>query len=558
MHALNQALQAGYAAFQRGDLNAARTTLKGFSHPKAVHLLALVEKAAGNFDDAERLFKKAAKSDPQDPEIANNQAVLAMQLGRNSAAEKAFRRALAIKPDFQQAATGLGRLLIDSKRWEDAGAVYAPLLASAPQDVTVRYGYATVQLERGAAETAESMFLALLSSGNDAPQIRFMRARALLELGRTAEALDELRESYAQGPSDLCLRVYAGALWMTGDRNGFAQLLEAAAERPEIVITAADLYRQAGQADKAVYILQATRAKVTLPADAWTVEASALIDQGKAQAAEDAAKKCLAEDPDNRLVKGSLIASLLMQGKADEALEFTMPMRKAEPDDQHWIACEATALRLLGSDRYKQLNDLDRFVRPYVLPVPEGFDDLKSFNEAFLAVLETWHPYQTHPLEQSLREGSQTPRDLTSIDNPVIRAFVQALDQPIRKYMEEVGHGDDHPLTARNTGNYRIAGSWSVKLHGGGWHVNHVHPEGWISSSYYVSVPEETRHGDDRAGWIKFGEPPFETSPATPPEKWIRPEEGLLVLFPSFLWHGTAPIHDDSIRVTAPFDAVPV
>ena len=558
MHKLNQALQAGYAAFQRGDLDAARTSLTGFSHPKAVHLLALVEKAAGHFDVAETLFANAAKSEPNDPEIANNQAVLAMRLGQTAKAETAFRRALAIKPDFQQAETGLGRLLIDSKRWDDAAAIYGPLLARAPQDVAVRYGYATVQLELGDAEAAEAMFLALLSSGNELPEIRFMHARALLELGRTEEALDDLEKSYASGPGDLCLRVYAGALWMTENHDGFGELLESAAERAELVITAADLYRQSGQPEKAVEILTAARGNVSLPADAWTVEASALIDQGKPQAAEIAARKCLAEDPDSRIVKGSLISALLMQGKADEALEFTLPMRDAEPDDQHWIACEATALRLLGSDRYERLNDLERFVRPYLLPVPEGFEDLESFNEAFLAALDRWHPYKTHPLEQSLREGSQTPRDLTSIDDPVIRSFVKALDQPIRQYMREVGDSDDHPLTARNTGNYKITGSWSVKLHGGGWHVNHVHPEGWISSSYYVSVPEETRLGDDRAGWIKFGEPPFATIPETPAEKWIRPEAGLLVLFPSFLWHGTAPIHDGSVRVTAPFDAVPI
>ena len=88
--------------------------------------------------------------------------------------------------------------------------------------------------------------------------------------------------------------------------------------------------------------------------------------------------------------------------------------------------------------------------------------------------------------------------------------------------------------------------------------MNHVHPEGWISSSYYVAVPEETKSDNNRAGWIKFGEPPFDTSPPSPPEKWIGPEAGMLVLFPSFLWHGTEAIHDGSIRVTAPFDAVPV
>jgi uncharacterized protein (TIGR02466 family) len=174
-----------------------------------------------------------------------------------------------------------------------------------------------------------------------------------------------------------------------------------------------------------------------------------------------------------------------------------------------------------------------------------------------LQALEPWHKHETHPLDQSLRDGSQTPRDLTTIDDPVIKAFYRALDAPIRQYMADVGNGDDHPLTARNTGDYRIAGAWSVKLHGGGRHVNHVHPEGWISSAYYVAVPEETASGENRAGWIKFAEPPFETMPPTPPEKWIAPTAGTLVLFPSFLWHGTEAIHDGSVRVTAPFDAVP-
>lgn len=559
MQQLNQALQAGHAALQRGDLNAARKQLQRHKHPKALHLLALVEKAAGDFDRARRLFAKAARADPADPEIANNQGVLAYQQGRMPSAEKAFRRALKIDPQFQQAATGLGRLLIDTRRWNDAAAVYGPMLAAAPQDVAVRYGYATTQLELGFAETAEAMFDALISSGNDAAAIRFMRARARLELVRIDEALADLQQSFASEPTNLCLRVYAGALWMTRDRQAFDQLLNGASTDPALLTTAADLYRQSGQPERAVDVLQTARASSSIPADAWTVEASAWIDLDSGQKAEDAALACLAADPDNRIVKGSLITALLMQGKADDALAVTMPMRRAEPDDQHWIACEATALRLQGSARYETLVDLDRFVRPYALPVPEGFDDIESFNAAFLGALEQWHLYKTHPLEQSLREGSQTPRDLTSIDDPVIRAFIKALDQPIRQYMQDVGSGSDHPLTARNTGDYKISGSWSVKLHGGGWHVNHVHPEGWISSAYYVSVPAETRseNNHSKAGWIKFGEPPFATQPESPPQKWVRPEAGLLVLFPSFLWHGTMPIDDDSVRVTAPFDAVP-
>ena len=95
-------------------------------------------------------------------------------------------------------------------------------------------------------------------------------------------------------------------------------------------------------------------------------------------------------------------------------------------------------------------------------------------------------------------------------------------------------------------------------LQGGGNHVNQFHPEGWISSSYYVSVPEETNDASRRADWIKFGEPPYPTRPASLPLKWVQSKAGTLVLFPSYMWHGTEPIDEGSTRITAPFDIVPV
>ncbi|MDJ0941240.1 MAG: tetratricopeptide repeat protein [Woeseiaceae bacterium] len=557
MQALNQALAAGYAAMQRGDLAAARQILSRERHPKAVHLLALVEKAAGNVSAAASLFEKAASLDPNDPEIANNQGVLAMQTGHMAVAETAFRRALGLNPAFIQAGTALGRLLIDEERWDEAATVYDDLIEREPENFVIRFGHATVLLGTGQADAAEAVFNALLAENSDLAEARFMRGRARLEQGRVEEALADLEDANVASPSELSLKTLAGALWMTGDRAGFESLLAQAAKQPELVVTAAELLRQSGDPQAAVGALDALRRDHHLAPESWIVAATAYVDANEPVLAEQAARACLNEAPDNRIVKGSLITALLMQGRAEDALDVTLPMREAEPNGQHWIAYEATALRLLGRAEYDSLVDLDRFVRAYTLPVPEGFESLEAFNAAFLEALDRWHPYKVHPLDQSLRDGSQTPRDLTTIDDPVFHAFVAALDEPIRQYMADVGDGDDHPLTARNTGSYRIAGSWSVRLKGGGWHVNHVHPEGWISSAYYVTVPEETRTGDDKAGWIKFGEPPFSTVPPSPPQKWVRPEAGVLVLFPSFLWHGTVPIRDESLRVTAPFDAVP-
>ena len=557
MDKLSSVLQAAHAAFQRGEFAEARRLLKKITHPKALHLLALVEKADGEPQKALQLLQRAAAKDSRDPEIANNLATVAQDLGQLDLAETEYRRALHMRPDFLPAALALGRLLTGLERYQLAFDVYQNIAVTASNDVFVRYGLGTALLGLGQTEKAESLFDALIDEGQSQPQIYFMRGRCRLELGKTVTAVRDLKSAHAAAPDVLTLNALANAYWMKRDTTSFHELLEAAMTEPELAVAAAELFRQSSAPDRALIELQTANKKNALPTNFWAVAATAYIDLNQAEQAETAARECLTTLPGHALAIRNLIVSLLMQGKADEAMPLIQELRHEEPNDQQWIAYEVSALRLSGSEQYSKIVDLDRFVRAYTLPIPDGFDDIASFNAAFLETLAQWQQFETHPLNQSLRDGSQTSRDLTTIDDPVIQAFYKALDEPIRQYMADVGTGDDHPLTARNTGEYRIAGGWSVKLHGAGRHVNHVHPEGWISSSYYVSVPEETKTDPGKAGWIKFSEPPFETSPSSPPEKWISPEAGMLVLFPSFLWHGTQPIHDGSVRVTAPFDAVP-
>jgi hypothetical protein len=47
------------------------------------------------------------------------------------------------------------------------------------------------------------------------------------------------------------------------------------------------------------------------------------------------------------------------------------------------------------------------------------------------------------------------------------------------------------------------------------------------------------------------------TTPALEAEFSVTPEVGLLVLFPSYFWHGTLPFKSEEPRLTVAFDAVP-
>ena len=62
--------------------------------------------------------------------------------------------------------------------------------------------------------------------------------------------------------------------------------------------------------------------------------------------------------------------------------------------------------------------------------------------------------------------------------------------------------------------------------------------------------------GGSRAGWLKFGEPGMPVEDCLP-EHFVEPKPGMLVLFPSYFWHGTVPFEDGGRRLTAAFDAVP-
>ena len=120
---------------------------------------------------------------------------------------------------------------------------------------------------------------------------------------------------------------------------------------------------------------------------------------------------------------------------------------------------------------------------------PDGWSSLSAYLVDLKAALERLHNLRTHPVGQSLRQGTQTGQSLRHSQDPAIQAFFQAIDGPIRAHVAELGKGKD-PLRARSLGGYAIKGIWSVRLRpGGGHHVDHIHQEGWLSSACYIDLP---------------------------------------------------------------------
>jgi hypothetical protein len=182
---------------------------------------------------------------------------------------------------------------------------------------------------------------------------------------------------------------------------------------------------------------------------------------------------------------------------------------------------------------------------------------MSEFNTALNAHLDSLHTDLREPVDQTLRHGTQTAPSLLSSRHALLAGLRRRIEEALGTYIGRMEPDEDHPLTGRRGSGFSFAGSWSSRLQDRGFHANHVHPQGWISSCYYVAVPDAVLDASARQGWIKFGEPSFKTALHDTVRRAIQPVPGRLVLFPSYIWHGTIPFHADTARTTIAFDAIP-
>jgi uncharacterized protein (TIGR02466 family) len=401
-----------------------------------------------------------------------------------------------------------------------------------------------------------------MSIGLDGPQSWSVYARALMSVGEHDLAEKAYVEARRRAPADVRLSAeYANYVWMRrGDLSLAQQAMDTAfhagAPPGEPLLTKAKLFEAAGQPEKAAQLLMAGAASMPRDLALQLAAAQAAVEQGLLADAERLAKGAEVLAPRRPGVLNQLAIVYLATGRPALALDKARRGLALAPRNQSLLGWAATAARMVGAPLYAQLYDYDRLVATYDIDTPEGWPSLEAYLADLSATLKRLHVYTQHPSNQSVWGGAQTMQNLVGSSEPAIRAFFAAIDAPIRKHMAQLGQGDD-PHRARNTGDYRVEGAWSVFLKPGGFHKDHFHSEGWLSSAFYVETPDAALDREDRQGWLRFGQPPIRTQPPIAADHYVRPKPGRLALFPSYMWHGTVPFTTNETRLTMAFDAVP-
>ena len=245
------------------------------------------------------------------------------------------------------------------------------------------------------------------------------------------------------------------------------------------------------------------------------------------------------------------VRHLLRLGAVDAALPIINEGLKGPAAHVLWPYA-ATAWRLAGNRQLEWLEGNPAFVRTFDLT--KGLPPLDQLASALRAL----HLAKGEFPDQSVRGGTQTDGPLFSRIEPIIQQLRAAIVGAVEVYRSDLPPADPrHPLLShRRDRRVRFSGSWSVRLHQGGRHSNHVHPQGWISSALYISLPPKRPNEAEDAGWLTLGEPDAQMQLDLPPTRKIEPMAGHLVLFPSWMWHGTVPFSTGE-RLTVAFDVRP-
>jgi tetratricopeptide (TPR) repeat protein len=555
-------------AQQVGQIDEAATALKRLAEiennpPEILGALADMLGSAGRHEDALVHWDRLVALHPDIPDAHLNRAVTAASAGIVEHSLNAAEAGLRRFPGHARLLAARAMALKNAGRIDESVEAFAQAVAADPNRALTRHNQGVALRAACRFDEACEAFSIAERLGCEGAQFHANWAAASLEAGNVDQAADLYRKAIAEDPAH--------------------------AESKEALTRLEIEYR--GGEDAFRHYEQGALQRGT--PDAWADWIQALADNNRAELASAVGERALKMFPGSPAIVAAAAVSAGMSGDAGSALSrlATLPagildrqeikiaraqlaLRAGQPELAARLAEECTSLdpdlqiawallgiawRLLGDPREHWLCDYDRLVMVGDVLPTAGNSGAEEYAAEVAAALDPLHITNAAPGNQSLRGGTQTSGALFSRPEPAIQHFKEAVLAAARRALEGLPDDPAHPFLRRKSMRLGFSGSWSVRLQGGGFHVQHFHSQGWMSSAYYARLPQSV--DEDAAkrheGWIQFGAPPANLGITLEPRRVVEPKPGRLVLFPSYMWHGTIPFGSGD-RLTAAFDYLPL
>jgi tetratricopeptide (TPR) repeat protein len=374
-----------------------------------------------------------------------------------------------------------------------------------------------------------------------------------------------LRQAVAANPGAIKLRRKLAVLLFTQDQFdeaiGLFKGLLAEAPDADIAWFLAEAYLSLETPESDHLSEAAARQSFDL-ADNGYQRASALAALGKAlrrQGHDNDARAVLIaalhENPRDTNAYKRLVALDLERGAYGEILALAEQLLAQGVGHSRLMVARALAHAMQGQIALaREAVGLDQFLLRSMLTPPAGWPSTAALNADVKAELAR------HPDLRFDRYGTAST-ETWRIDEPAFpdSTAIAALQGRIREAVlahVAVLDGQDTLWTRQRPVATQLH-NWCVLTDADGFEEWHVHQGGWMSGVYYVDVPEAVTTSNGKGGCIAFGLPENVVgadAAAAFGETLVRPEAGLLMLFPSHAYHRTFAHGSHQRRICLAFD----
>lgn len=377
-----------------------------------------------------------------------------------------------------------------------------------------------------------------------------------------AQELELAQVAFAKTASPASRERLAKLLMLDDRYEDVIAVLEHAPERSfleELAVIEAYFSRETA-ADNAKALQAADRAIALAETDVARAHGLALRGKcetrlGRSDQALQTLHQSLALDPHNKDACKRIAAIEVAAGRSESILALTDDLLSQGVGHARVFGAQVLAHASAGDvDAARSAEGFDRLHQRQTLTPPPGWERISAFNAALAEELLA-HPDTRYERYGSASNFTWRIENPSRDDTPLFNLLVAQIRDAIDHHVASVQHSG-HPWAAQRPDTARLR-IWCVITGGTGHETWHVHQFGWLSGVYYVRVPDEIAQGDDRKGCLSFGLPDDilgEELAASYGERIVRPQEGLLLTFPSHVYHRTYPHEGEGKRICVAFD----
>ena len=545
--------------------------LKPKTNEDVAHLLERAAKGfrAGNLARAESDAQAVLKAVPDHPEALYCLGLVRYRQGRATQGIDLLRKALSRHPGFAPCSVTLSKMLLDTGDGAGAVRVLSDAAAQSPGDANLLFelGRTRIMLNDPSGG-AEDLGRALELAPEAAPIYGSLGVAYQLMGDEDAAraAYETAIEMGSRDPEDF---FNLGTVHLSAQRidEAIEQFLKVTQMNPNHQRAFANLgllYGRSTQYDKAIPPLE--RAFALNPDDAEAVSelVYALGVTGQAATAAALAEEFLKSHPEAEYLHGQLSFAWMRAGDPEKAIAEADKALAAGLHPTPALSMKSAALNDLGrKDEADHLLGLDSLIKTKIHAAPAGYHSMASFNKDPVQYLLDHPSLNYFKTNRSMEKGRGTMELFDGNEHGPALELKKMIMAMAQEYLAEHPVDPDHPFLADPPKSFNVR-CWGNVYDRDGRQLVHFHPTAWLSGVYYPALPASVKDAakgqtNNVEGWIEFGRAfHLVGDKGNPKLRLVRPEEGMMVMFPSYVGHQTIPVaSSDEKRVSIAFDLEP-